>query len=202
MRIFFSLTKEDLNALDRMGPKSAENLINAIGEKKTVSMDRFLYSLGIRYVGEHVAEILSEHFDTLGHFYRADPETLESIEMIGPAVALSIVDFFSKHENRAVIKQMIAAGVVVEGKKSEAIGGLSGKTFVLTGSLELMTRNEAKRKIIDRGGKVGSSITRKTDYLVIGQSPGSKLDRAKNMGIPIIEEKRFYSMLDEDSVNT
>ena len=197
----FYLTREKLEALDRMGPKSAENLMEAIHKRKTIGMARFLYALGIRHVGEHVAEILAERFDTIDEIARAGTASLESIEMIGPVVAQSITDFFSKIENRRVIDRIFSVGVVIETKKSAAGGDFSGKSFVLTGTLEQMTRSEATKEIVAKGGKVANAVSRNTDYLVIGSSPGSKLDRAKNMGIQIIDEQRFYELLDGDKKN-
>ena len=195
----FSLTKEGLSALERMGSKSAENLMDAIEKKKNISLSKFIYSLGIRHVGEHVAEILSEHFESIQKLEKADREALESIEMIGPVVARSIADFFSKDENRMLVNRMMDSGVVVEGKPKNHTGGFSGKTFVITGTLDRMTRNEAKELIVERGGKVGGNVTRKTDFLVTGDMPGSKLDRARNMGITILDEERFYKLLAKDT---
>ena len=194
----FSLTKEGLAGLDRMGSKSAENLMDAVEKRKIIGLPRFIYSLGIRHVGEHVAEVLAEHFESIQMLQHADKETLESIEMIGPVVAQSIVEFFSEDDNRMIVESMINKGVVVGSKTKCPSGDLSGKTFVITGTLGRMTRTEAKKKIIEKGGKMGSSVTRKTDFLVTGDSPGSKLDRARNMGVLVIDEKRFCELLAEE----
>ncbi len=191
----FHLTVDGLRSLDRMGPKSAENLVKSIDQAKTISLGRFLYSLGIRHVGEHMAEILAEKFPTLEAFYSLSREQLESVDMIGPAVAESLTDFFTNDENLALIDRMIAAGVVIQRNKTPGEGSLAGKIFVLTGVLDQMTRSEAKKRIMEKGGKVGSSVTRSTDYLVCGTSPGSKLEDARNMGIRIIDEKGFLDVL-------
>jgi len=123
-------------------------------------------------------------------------EELESIEMIGPIAAKSVVDFFSKPENCALIRQMLDSGVTMEGVKRKDRGDFLGKTFVLTGTLDHMTRSEAKQRIESAGGKVGSGVTKNTDVVVAGSSPGGKLDRAKSLGIPVLNEKRFNDMLE------
>jgi DNA ligase (NAD+) len=192
----FQLHAAQLEALDRMGSKSAHNLILALENSKVISLARFLYALGIRQVGEHAAGLIAQRFETIDRLYCTTQAELESIETIGPIAAQSIVDFFSKSENRALIRQLIDSGVTVESLNKIDGGEFSGKTFVLTGTLEHMTRNEAKQRIERAGGKVGSAVTKNTDFVVAGSSPGGKLERAKSLGIPVLDENRFNEMLD------
>jgi DNA ligase (NAD+) len=178
-----------------MGSKSADNLVSSIEKSKHISLPRFLYALGIRQVGEHAARLIAEQFKTVDRLYSATLEELESIQTIGPVAAQSLVDFFSKSENRELFIRLIDSGVVVEDFKQKDSSGLSGKTFVLTGTLEHMTRGEAKQRIESAGGKVASAVTKITDAVVAGSSPGSKLTRAISMGIPVWNEKEFIEML-------
>ena len=191
----FYLDKETLSGLERMGPKSAENLINAIQASRDIGFSKFLFALGIRHVGEHVAGILAKQFDTIEDFYHVDFAALETIEGIGPVVARSIVDFFSKPENKMVIDRILSAGVTIRASKTSENQSLNGKTFVITGTLPNLTRNEAKHRIEAAGGKVSSSVSGKTDYLVCGESPGSKLGKAKELGVDVIDEEMLGSLL-------
>ena len=191
----FYLSKETLEGLERMGPKSAENLINAIKNSKNIRFPKFLFALGIRHVGEHVAGILAEHFKTIDALYDADFTDLEAIEGIGPVVARSIMDFFSKPENRAVIDRILSAGVSIKVPQASENGTVNGKTFVVTGTLSNFTRSEVKTRIESAGGKVSSSVSGKTDYLICGESPGSKLNRAKELGVEVIDEEMLETIL-------
>lgn len=191
----FYLTKDRLEGLDRMGSKSAANLIHAIDRSKHIDLGRFVFALGIRHVGEHVANIIADRFRTIDRICTLTTAQLEAVDGIGPVAAESIVDFFSKTENRVLIKRLMDAGVKIREKKQDAVEGVSGKQFVITGTLDRMTRAEAKKYIEESGGKLGSDVTRKTDYLVIGRSPGSKLDRARSMNVPVIGEEELYDML-------
>lgn len=194
----FRLEKDTLENLERMGSKSSENILNAVSASKRITLSRFLYALGIRHVGEHVAGILARSFGNLEKVMQATPDVLESIEGIGPVVAESISDFFLQDENRQAVNDIIASGVEVLPEEVRKKGSLDGKIFVLTGTLESLTRNQARELIEKAGGKVTGSVSRKTDYLVVGVSPGSKLKRAKELGVDIIDEEILKRMTIED----
>ena len=191
----FQLKEDVLKDLERMGLKSAANIVQAVENSKQIPLNRFIYALGIRHVGEHVAGILARTFKSFEKMRTAKPEELEAIREIGPVVARSIADFFRQHENQKIVKDMIDGGVrileVADGKQNP----LTGKIFVLTGALETMTRDEAKKRIEKAGGKVSGSVSRNTDYLVVGASPGSKLKRAEELGVVIIDEKTLNGLL-------
>ncbi len=191
----FQLKEDVLKDLERMGLKSAANIVQAVENSKQIPLNRFIYALGIRHVGEHVAGILARTFKSFEKMRTAKPEELEAIREIGPVVARSIADFFRQHENQKIVKDMIDGGVrileVADGKQNT----LTGKIFVLTGALETMTRDEAKKRIEKAGGKVSGSVSRNTDYLVVGASPGSKLKRAEELGVVIIDEKTLNGLL-------
>lgn len=192
----FKLDKETLANLERMGPKSARNLTNAIESSKTVTFARFLYSLGIRHVGEHMAVLLANHFNSVEDLIRCAREDLEGIEGIGPTVAESIVGFFAQKKNLKTIKRILKSGVQIEAGAPRAAGALDGKAFVLTGTLAGLTRPQAKEMIEAAGGKVSGSVSRNTDYVVAGASAGSKLDKAQQLGIKIIDEDTLKEMLE------
>ena len=190
----FFLTKDVLENLERMGSKSAENILLAIENSKHISFARFLYALGIRHVGEHIARIFAEAFDDIEAIFVATAESFELIDGIGPTVAASIVDFFGQKKNRATIRRLLESGITF--KKDKTIKGdepLTGMTFVLTGKLETMTRPQAKKMIEGAGGRVVGSVSKKTDYLVAGESPGSKLAQARRLGVKVISEAELIS---------
>ena len=191
----FELKTETIAGLERMGDKSAGNLMEAIESSKIVSFARFLYALGIRHVGEHVAVILASRFQTMEAVMKAGQSDLEIVEGIGPIVAESIVRFFRQDQNIKIVRQLLASGVHIRYEKEDAGGFLEGKVFVLTGTLEHMTRGQAKDSIESLGGRVAGSISRRTDYVVVGESPGSKVDRAKALGIRIIHETDLSLLL-------
>jgi DNA ligase (NAD+) len=192
----YLLTVEDIESLDRMGRKSALNLVAALESSKSSTLARFLFSLGIREVGEVTAQVLAREFGTLEDIMAADRERLTAIRDIGPAVAAHVETFFAQPSNRAVIERLRAAGVhwpdatIVLGP-----GPLSGQRFVLTGTLESMPRAEAKRRIEALGGQVVGSVSSATGYLVVGADPGSKHAKAKSLGIPILLEPEFIQLL-------
>jgi DNA ligase (NAD+) len=191
----FQLNQQTLAGLERMGEKSAENLFNAIETSKRVHFARFLYALGIRHAGEHVTQLLSENFGRLEELISCSQEDLEKIEGIGPVVAESISGFFKQATNLIIIQAMLANGVQIvfdTGKKS---GPCEGKTFVLTGTLKNVTRRQAKDMITAFGGKVSGSVSRNTDFVVAGESPGSKLAKAEELGINVINEANLLDML-------
>jgi len=185
----FRLTKDTLKNLERMGPKSAENIMGAIEKSKQITPARFIYSLGIRHVGEHVAGILAARFGSLEKLISATMDDLIAIEGVGPVVAESIAGFFEQYENRNAVNDIIAGGVRILGENIREEGRLEGKVFVLTGTLETLTRSQAKKIIEMAGGKITGSVSRNTDYLVAGTSPGSKLERANDLGVEIIDEE-------------
>jgi len=191
----FKLDKDTLSQLERMGAKSAENLITAIEHSKSIAFSRFLYSLGIRHVGEHAAALLAGHFNDLDMLMECPREELESIEGIGPIVAESIVNFFNQERNRQIINQLFDSGVKLEAAAQMTTDKLKGRLFVLTGALPNFTRSEAKALIEAAGGKVSGSVSGNTDYVVAGESAGSKLERAKNLGVKIISEAKLKEML-------
>lgn len=192
----FALTIDDLRDLDRMGEKSAQNLVQAIAASRRISLHRFLYALGIRHVGEHMAKILSEEFESVDDIMEAEKERLEIISGIGHQAASSITDFMRQEQNRATIRRLCSGGVeIYRETRVSAEAPLSGKIFVLTGTLDFMTRFEAKARIEAAGGKVAGSVSKKTDYVVAGQSPGSKLEEARKLGITILDENRLNALL-------
>jgi len=192
----YSLTKEKLLSLDRLGEKSAQNLLEALEISKRPSLARFIYALGIRHVGEHLARILASYFKNLENLARASEEELQEIREVGPQVAHSIYVFFQQEETRQILEKLRQAGVQILGTaETQKLKDLEGKTFVLTGALKKFTREEAKKFIEDRGGQVASSVSKKTDFLVVGENPGSKLDNAKRLGIKLLNEEEFKKML-------
>ncbi len=194
----FRLNEDVLENLERMGPKSAANIIAAILQSKQITLDRFLYALGIRHVGEHVAVILANTFESLEKLFRTTTDDLKAVEGIGPVVAESVVNFLKQDENLKALNDIIGGGVQILWEDNKKEGSLKGKVFVLTGTLENMTRSEAKKVIEEAGGKVSSSVSRNTDYLIAGSSPGSKLKQAKDLGVEIIDETTLRQLRIED----
>ena len=190
----YRLKKEDLVNLERMGEKSAQNLLEQIERSKNAGLARLIFALGIRYVGEHLAEVLAEHFPSLEALSRATYEELIGIPEIGPRIAQSIVDFFRNEENRKLIQELKELGVKTEAEKPKE-GPLSGKTFVFTGALSAFTREEARRLVESLGGRVASSVSRKVDYVVVGTDPGEKLRKAQELGITILTEEEFRKLV-------
>ena len=193
----FTLNEETLAGLERMGTKSANNLKIAIENSQTISFSRFLYGLGIRHVGEHVAVLLARQFKNLKELKACSREDFESVEGVGPVVAESIVGFFRQDRNLTTIDQLLESGVEIVYEDIQPNGKLQGKVFVLTGALEQMTRRQAKEMIEAVGGRVSSAVSQNTDYLVVGILPGSKFDQATQLGVHIIDEATFKEMLSE-----
>jgi DNA ligase (NAD+) len=191
----FKLDEAILSDLERMGAKSAANLKKAIEQSKSIAFGRFLFALGIRHVGEHVAALLADHFASLNALMGSSREDLEAVDGVGPTVAESIVRFFEQKHNRRIIDQMLASGVKLETSGPIKTGKLSGRVFVLTGKLDNFTRSQAKALIEAAGGKVSGSVSGNTDYVVGGDAPGSKLTKARELGVPIIDEAQLKELL-------
>jgi DNA ligase (NAD+) len=191
----YKLTKTQLLSLDRMGEKSADNVLREIENSKKLPLERVIYGLGIRFVGERTAQFLSEHFGDISALEKAAEEELQQVEEVGPRIAKSIVEFFAEPRNRELVEELRAAGLTLKGKKKERGTKLAGKTFVLTGTLANYTRDEAKKLIEDAGGKVVGSVSKKTDYVVAGADAGSKLDKAKELGVAVVDERGMEGLL-------
>ena len=191
----YSLSVADLEGLERMAERSARNVVSAIGKSRGAGLERLTYALGIRHVGEHMAGVLVSNLGNMEKLMDADEESLMQIREVGPEVAQSIVDFFKQSVNRETINRLKKAGVSFTPVK-RATNDLDGMTFIFTGGLEHYTREEAKSLVESRGGKVGSSVSNKTNYLIAGESPGSKLEKAKTLGVKIISEREFRKIIE------
>ena len=193
----YSLGLPSLANLERMAEKSAANILAAIDRSKSTTLGRFVFALGIRNVGEATAKDLARHFGNLRALMNADVERLRQVPDVGPVVAASIARFFAEPHNIQVIEQLRAAGVTwPEGEALAAVGSpIVGKTFVLTGTLPTLTRDEARDMIEALGGKVSGSVSKKTDYVVAGAEAGSKLDKAQALGVSILDEIRFRELI-------
>ncbi len=191
----YYLTYDNLIKLDRMAEISVNNLIESINKSKSPNFDKFIYSLGIKEVGLSTARILSQNFNTLDELMNTDRELLESIKDIGPIVAENIVNFFSIPRNVGKIKRLILSGIEVSYLKLSANKSISDKSFVVTGSFNKISRREIEEIIISNGGKISNSISRKTEFLICGEHPGSKLDKAKKIGTTILTEEKFFKLL-------
>src|SRR5215813_12025010 len=194
----YRLDKQSLQDLERMGPKSAENLVREIDASRSLEFWRFLFGIGIRHVGERTAQILARHFGSIERLEHASLEELEQVHEIGPKLAESIYQFLRQPENRALIERLRNAGLPM---KSDAVEEpqraqvFTGKTFVLTGTLDTMTREEATALIAERGGRVSRSVSKKTDFVLAGRDAGSKLQKAQDLGVRILDEREFSAML-------
>jgi DNA ligase (NAD+) len=191
----YQLTKDDLLSLERMGDKSAQNILDEIEASKQLPLERVIYGLGIRMVGERTAQFLAEQFGSMGALESAGVEELQNVDEVGPRIAESIVEFFGIAANRKLVERLGAAGLTLTGQKRQRGTKLAGKTFVLTGTLARLTRDEAKKMIEDAGGKVAGSVSKKTDYVVAGVDAGAKLEKAKELGVAVIDEKALGGML-------
>ena len=191
----YKLTKADLVSLERMGDKSAQNVLDEIDNSKKLPLERLIYGLGIRFVGERTAQFLAEHFGSMDAFMAATEEELQAVNEVGPRIAQSIAEFFAEAKNRELVKKLREAGLTFSGKKKERGTKLAGKTFVLTGTLQRYSRDQAKKMLEDAGGRVSGSVSKKTDYVIAGSDAGSKLDKAKELGIPVIDEKEMGDLL-------
>ena len=191
----FVLTQGDLEPLDRFAEKSAENLILAIAKSKNTTLNRFVYALGIHHVGEETALRLAKHFGSLDKVISATLEELQQVNDVGPAVAESIYEWLREKENIKLVKSLLINGVKIKSLATTGQQRLTGLTFVLTGSLESMSRDVAKEKIRALGGDMSEAVSKKTSYVVVGAEPGSKYEKAKELGIKILDEKGFVELL-------
>jgi DNA ligase (NAD+) len=192
----YRLTKDDLLKLERMGDKSTENVLEEIKKSKNLPLERVIYGLGIRMVGERTAQFLAEHFGSIDALMKAGEEELQEANEVGPRIAQSIAEFFQEPKNRALIKDLHELKLRLTGVKKERGTKLAGKTFVLTGTLPHLSRDEAKKMIEDAGGRVSGSVSKKTDFVVAGDDAGSKLDKARELGVKVIGEKEMRELVD------
>ena len=192
----YSLKLEDVSALERRAEKSAQNLLDEIAASKTADLARLIYALGIRFVGERTGQLLSHHFASLGALADASEEELTKVGEVGPKVAASIAEFFSEKANRKVIGRLREAGVDPRYESRAPLSNrLAGRSFVFTGGLARRSREEGGAQVIENGGKVVSSVSKNTDYVVVGSDPGSKFDKAKSLGVPVLNEDEFDALL-------
>jgi DNA ligase (NAD+) len=191
----YALTREALVPLERLADKSAGNLIEALERSKQASLSKFIFALGIRFVGEHVAAILAGAYGDLEALSAAREEELLSIREVGPQVARSVRTFFDNPQNQKVVAKLLRGGIRLKGEKTGGPKSLAGKTFVLTGRLTQFTREEAKAKIEAQGGKVVGSVSSKTHYLVAGEEPGSKLEKARELKVAVLGEEDLIRLL-------
>ncbi len=195
----YTLTKDQLLTLERIGEKTADNLLIQIKNSKDAPLNRVLLGLGIRHVGERTAQALAEHFGNIDDIIAADIDTLTAINDIGPKVAVTIHDFFVNERNRALVDRFKDLGLTMLAEKKVRTSTLEGLTFVLTGTLPTMTREAAKEMIESAGGKVSGSVSKKTNYVVAGEEAGSKLDKAQSLGVPVLDEAGLRTLLDAKS---
>ncbi|MCZ6803872.1 MAG: NAD-dependent DNA ligase LigA [Proteobacteria bacterium] len=193
----YSLSHEQLSELERMGNKSASKLIQALDKSRSTTLDRFIYALGIRDVGETTARTLAKYFKSLELMQHATTDELGTISDVGPIVARNIHGFFQQTHNIEIIQQLLNAGIHWDSFKDEEKSIFDSLSFVLTGSLQTMTREDAKQKLISLGAKVSGSVSKKTNYVVFGDNPGSKYDKAVELGVEIITEESFLLMIGE-----
>ncbi len=191
----YYINKQELIELERMADKSAQNIIDAIEKSKTKPLSKFLYALGIRHVGETTAEDLARHFPHLDDFFHLSEEDLMEVEGIGPEVAASVIQFFRDKKNKESIELLKKAGVKVIEPKIKEKGKLAGKTFLFTGTLKTFGRDEVRNLVESTGGMTASSISKKVDYVVVGEDPGSKFDKAKELGIKTLTEEEFKKLI-------
>jgi DNA ligase (NAD+) len=191
----YELTEEKLLSLERIGKKSAANLLEQIERSKRLPLERVIFGLGIRFVGERTAELLAEHFGSMDALMGASLDELQQVNEVGPRVGQAIFEFFEEPANRALVDRLRQAGLTFEGQRRNRGTQLAGKTLVLTGTLPSFTRDQAKKMIEDAGGKVAGSVSKKTDYVVAGEEAGSKLDKARELGVEIIDEPGLLQLV-------
>ncbi|MCF8240408.1 MAG: NAD-dependent DNA ligase LigA [Melioribacteraceae bacterium] len=189
--------REKLISVERLGEKSVDNLLSAIETSKSKPFAKVLYAMGIRYVGAGAAQKIANHFVNIDSLINASEEEIEAIHEIGPSISKSVKHFFNRKENIEILERLKKAGLHFESEQKSSEQKLNGKTFVLTGSLTKFSREEAKEMLIEQGGKVVSSVSGKTDYVIVGENPGSKYDKAKKLGITILSEEELLNLLNE-----
>ncbi len=189
----YELNQEKLLSLERIGEKSAANLLREIEQSRKLPLERVIYGLGIRFVGERTAKFLSEHFGSMDALMNASPEALQEVDEVGPRIANSIQEFFAEPRNRDLVKRL-GKYLNFTGEKKQRGTALAGKTFVITGTLANYSREAAKKLVEDAGGKVSSAVSKKTDYLIAGEEAGSKLDKARELGVKVIDEKQMEQL--------
>ncbi len=194
----YTLTFDDLLELDKIKEKAAGNIINALEKSKRTTLTKFIYALGIRHVGEYGASLLADYFGDMAALEKATEAELLAIDGIGPQIAESVVTFFADERNRQVIKRLLDSGIMFESSAAGA-SQVSGKHFVLTGALPDLRRSEAKELIARHGGRIGSSVSARTDYLVAGDAPGSKLKKARELGVVILNQDQFFALLKDEN---
>ncbi len=192
----YLLKAHDIAKIERMGEKSGENLVNAAEKSKSNDLSKLIFALGIRHIGQKAGKLLAEHFGTMEKLMEASVEEIAEIEGFGTVMAQSVVDFFAHEESRELVEKLKGLGINMESKKEVKGNIFEGKTFVLTGTLPTMTRTEASKIIESFGGKTSSSVSKKTDYVLAGEDAGSKLKKANDLGITVISEEEFKSMIE------
>ncbi|NIO05939.1 MAG: NAD-dependent DNA ligase LigA [Proteobacteria bacterium] len=191
----YNLERESLASLERMADKSAQNICDALNKSKKKPLARFLYGLGIRHVGEHLSELLAHEFGSLERLSKSNEEELMAIDEVGPEVAQSVARFFQDPKNMEILKRLKKAGLMIDEPSVARLEKLEGKTFVFTGTLESLRRDEARDLVESLGGRTASSVSKRVDYLVVGVDPGSKVDRAREFGVQIVTEEEFKKMI-------
>ncbi len=191
----YSLDEETLLSLDRIGKKTAESLLGEIERSKKAPLNRVLFGLGLRFVGERTAQLLAEEFGSMDALMAATSEELERVNEVGPRVSAAIREFFDEEKNRALVERLRAAGLTFTAEKRKKSSQLEGLTFVLTGTLPALTREDAKARIEAAGGRVSGSVSKKTSYVVAGEEAGSKLDKASSLGVKVIDEAQLLELL-------
>jgi DNA ligase (NAD+) len=192
----YSLDEAGLLSLERIGQKTADALLGEIARSKNAGLARVLFGLGIRFVGERTAQLLAEEFGSIDAVMAATQEELARVNEVGPRVSQAIREFFDEAKNRALVEELRAAGLVLTAARRERSTQLAGMTFVITGTLPTLTREEAKEKIESAGGKVSGSVSKKTSFLVAGEEAGSKLDKAQQLGVPVVDEAGLMALLE------
>jgi len=191
----YSLDEEQLLGLERIGKKTAQSLLTEIENSKKLPLNRVLFALGIRFVGERTAQLLAEAFGSMDALMAASVEELEAVDEVGPRVAQAIQEFFAEEKNRQLVEKLRHAGLTFTAEKKKKSSKLEGLTFVLTGTMPDLTREDAKARIEAAGGRVSGSVSKKTSYVVAGEDAGSKLDKAKELKVPVIEQAGLLELL-------
>ena len=192
----YTLTEDDLLTLDKFKKKSAQNLLTAIEGSKRNNLDKLLFGLGIRNIGDKAAALLGEHFGSMDALREATPEQMCEIDGFGEVMAQSVVEFFAKDGTKDLLARLAAAGVNMQWTGEKKGTALAGKTLVVTGTLPTLSRQEAEALITQNGGKAAGSVSKKTSYVVAGEAAGSKLTKAQTLGIPVIDEAGLYALIE------